>query len=52
MYVCGLDHAKISEQFFVLTGAIQHSITTYLECNLFADILGLVQNINNVMVEM
>ena len=31
---------------------MQNSITTYIERNLFDDILGLVHNINNVMVDM
>ena len=31
---------------------VLYNIATYLEWNLFADILGLVHNLNNVMVEM
>ena len=33
-------------------GVVQYSIATYLEWNLFADILGVVHTLNNVLVEM
>ena len=32
-------------------GTVQHSIATYLERNLFADMLGVVHTLNNVLVE-
>ena len=33
-------------------GVVQHSISTYLEWNLFDDMLGVVHSLNNVLVEM
>ena len=33
-------------------GAVQHSIATHLEWNLFANMLGVVHALNNFLVEM
>ena len=44
--------ALMNNILLCMYGAIQHSIATYLGLNLFADILGLMHSLNNVMVEM